>query len=521
MKMALARPARRALLALFVTSIFGLLQHGRPVEATTKTPSKAPSRAPTKGPSRAPSRAPTTTAVAPAGPFRTYQVEGVVPSRGTPANGTVVRAVAATDEGGAFVVGDFRAPSVRLGTVTLTNSKAPGADLFVARMQPDGAVAWAFAWGGEDDDFGRSVAWDPVQGKVYVLGDFQSSRLAVSDAGGRWVGLEKANGADLDVLVARVDGATGQVEWMTRLGDETGDDAGTALVLDPQRRGLVHVAGWFDFYDEVAGMTHQDTFVSVLEAGTGKEVLERGEFWAGDGDDVLTAGALSPTDGLLYVAGVSNSAQLALGLGGILFMDGIQSDPTKFDGSPRAFLVAIDTRRREVAWFLPLGQVAPSALSREPDIVQAALPLNGVTGVAVDPTNSNAIYVSGAFASPQVLKMIRAMYPANNAPPSASLLLIDAGTKAIVWAGVAPNIVTAGAWALAMDSFGFPYAANDREVVKFDRIRTDAPATVVARATLSSCGAGASDLAVDVRGSAFVGCIGGSVTRALVVSASP
>lgn len=518
---ATARPVRGALLSLLALSIFGLLQQASTVEAATAAATTTTTRS-----AAAAAAAPSVGAAG----AKTYLLEAALPSRTgiitttAAANGTVVRAVAAMDDGGAFVVGDFRAPSIRLGGITLTNLlttlKTPTADLFVARLQPDGAVAWAYAWGGDADDFGRCVAWDAAQGKLYVLGDFRSSILTVADGAGRRVGLSKGMGNDLDLVVARLDGATGAVEWLTRLGDDTGDDAGTALVLDPHRQGVLHVAGWFDFHDVWAGTTTRDTFVSVLEATTGEELVERGEFWTGEGNEVLTAMALSPSDGLLYVAGVSDSPELLLGLGGILLMGGTPSAVANYDGLPRAFLVAIDTRRREVAWSLALGEVAAAARSKEPDTAQAgssSLPLAGVTAVAVDPTDSAAVYVSGAFTSPQALQLMRAQYPAKDAPQAAFLLRIDAKAQAVVWAGV-PPAATVGVGALAMDTFGFAYAVNEREVVKLGRIHPGAPATIVTRQNLVGCGGGGpTDLAVDVRGSAYVTCMGGSVARALVV----
>lgn len=79
--------------------------------------------------------------------------------------------------------------------------------------------------------------------------------------------------------------------------------------------------------------------------------MEHGQFWTGDGHEVLTALSLSPSDGMLYVGGVSDSAELVLDMsGGILAVGGggggsaTSLDDTG-DGKPRAFLVAINTRR--------------------------------------------------------------------------------------------------------------------------------------------------------------------------------
>jgi hypothetical protein len=441
----------------------------------------------------------------------TYQLEAIAPiTSGSDGGGAVVRALATTDEGATFVVGDFRTATVRFGDVTLTNTKAPKSDLFVARVKPDGSVAWAFSWGGNNDDFARCVAWEPLQGKVYVLGDFRSAALSVADARGNRPGLTKGLKGDLDVLVARLDGATGSVEWVTRIGDDAGEDVGMALVVEEvKNRPVLHVAGWFDFVQPHNNKTQRDTFVSVVDSLSGEELVDRGQFWTADGDEVLTAAALSPLEGMLYVVGISNSNELILDIaGGILPL----APATSKTAVPRAFLVALDTRRSEVAWSLSLEDVAPTAASKEPDTLQASLPLAAVTGVAVNPTDPGFIYVTGAFTAPAVLRLVRSAAPVQQA----ALLAIDARQRGIVWAGL-PAAVTPGAGALAMDVYGYLYAANAKEVVKLDRI-TDGPAAVLARQALSRCGAGPTDVAVDLRGSAYVACMGGSVGRALVVS---
>lgn len=443
----------------------------------------------------------------------TYQLEAIAPiTSGSDGGGAVVRAVATTDEGATFVVGDFRTATVRFGHVTLTNSKAPNSDLFVARVKPDGSVAWAFSWGGNNDDFARGVAWAPLQGKVYVLGDFRSAALSVADARGKRPGLTKGLKGDLDVLVARLDGATGSVEWVTRIGDDGGEDVGIALVVEEvKNRPVLHVAGWYDIVQPHNNKTQRDTFVSVVDSLSGEELVDRGQFWTADGDEVLTAAALSPLEGMLYVVGISDSDELILDIaGGILPLAPPRSETAP---APRAFLVALDTRRSEVAWSLSLEEVAPTAASKEPDTLQASLPLAAVTGVAVNPTDPGFIYVTGAFTAPAVLRLVRSAAPVQQA----ALLAINVGQRGIVWAGL-PAAVTPGVGALAMDVYGYLYAANAKEVVKLDHI-ADGPAVVLARQVLSRCGAGPTDVAVDLRGSAYVACIGGSVGRTLVVSA--
>lgn len=160
--------------------------------------------------------------------------------------------------------------------------------------------------------------------------------------------------------------------------------------------------------------------------------------------------------------------------------------------------------------------MAPTALSKEPDSPQS-LPLAGFTGVAIDPNNAGSVYVSGAFTSPEMLRLLGAQASsAGDAAQAAALLHIDAGQRAIIWAGL-PAAVTPGVGVLAVDVYGFLYAANEREVIKLGHIDDGNPATVVAHQALSRCGNGPADLAVDLRGSAYVACLGGSVARAMVV----
>jgi hypothetical protein len=109
-------------------------------------------------------------------------------------------------------------------------------DLFVAKVDPSGSVAWASTAGGEGEARSGAIALDDA-GNTYVTGDFFGPSTFGSST------IEPVNNQG-DVFVAMFD-ASGEPSWAAAAGGE-GTDRGADLVVRPD--GMVLVA--CDFVEE-------------------------------------------------------------------------------------------------------------------------------------------------------------------------------------------------------------------------------------------------------------------------------
>ncbi|MCB9233340.1 MAG: hypothetical protein H6581_16905 [Bacteroidia bacterium] len=96
-------------------------------------------------------------------------------------------------------------------------------EIFLAKYSPNGALKWVWHGGGKLEDKGKSVAADPVSGRIYLSGWFQDTA---------WFGnqmLISAGGKD--VFLAAFD-SLGNLQWAKRAGG-TGDDLGNGISVGP------------------------------------------------------------------------------------------------------------------------------------------------------------------------------------------------------------------------------------------------------------------------------------------------
>lgn len=152
------------------------------------------------------------------------------------------RAVAVEESGDILVAGDFTGTTT-FGQIPLTSSAN---DVFVARLGPDGSVLAAQRYAYEVK--AGALALAAGGGRVYLTGSFQNSvdfgAGPITSAGSR------------DVLVARLDGALAPV-FVKRFGDSTSQEARAVAVLPD---GGAAIAGAF--------RGKMDLGVSVLTADT-------------------------------------------------------------------------------------------------------------------------------------------------------------------------------------------------------------------------------------------------------------
>ncbi len=173
------------------------------------------------------------------------------------------------------------APGGDVVVVGHTGSVGASSDAIVLRLDGNsGVVVWASTWGGSGIDL--VVAVDMVFDDVVVVG-----RTNSFGAGNN------------DVIVVRLDGTTGSVEW-TRTWGGVGVDGAHAVAV--ATNGDVVVAG-------VAGSfgSSEDALVLRLAGGNGSVVWAR--TWGGSGDDYAAAVALA-ANGDVVVAG-----QIGIGVG--------------------------------------------------------------------------------------------------------------------------------------------------------------------------------------------------------------
>ena len=146
-----------------------------------------------------------------------------------------------------------------------------------------GARAWISRYNGpaSGDDLAFSVAVSPAGGRVFVTGS--SAR---------------AGGSGNDYATAAYNATTGARLWVTRYGSPADDDDAIAVAVSPSG-GRVFVTGR-------SLRAHQYDYATVgYDAVTGAQAWARRYNGPGNGDDLPTAMAVSPTGRKVFVTGYS------------------------------------------------------------------------------------------------------------------------------------------------------------------------------------------------------------------------
>ena len=166
-----------------------------------------------------------------------------------------------------------------------------GQDAFVAKFDSSNNMLWSTFLGGSGSDSGNALAVD-ASGHVFVAGNSTAT----------WGTPVRAYSASYDAFVARLDTATGALQWNTFLGD-TGADHGNGIALDNSGNAYVigessatwgsptetYIAGW-------------DAYVAKVNS-TGTLVWN--SFLGSSGTDSGSGIAIHLT--LLYVTGSSSA----------------------------------------------------------------------------------------------------------------------------------------------------------------------------------------------------------------------
>jgi hypothetical protein len=176
-------------------------------------------------------------------------------------------------------------------------------DAFVAKLYPNGTLAWSTYLGGSGFENCQNMAVDP-DGFVYAVGVTTSPNFPVAG------GFQSALNGGGDGFVTKLDPSGSQLVYSSYLGGSGSDDI-AAVAIDAS--GAAYVAGVTTSTDFplVAPVRPQygggffDAFVAkVMPAG---DSLQFSTFMGGSGDDQATAIAVGP-GGEVYVGGLTPSA---------------------------------------------------------------------------------------------------------------------------------------------------------------------------------------------------------------------
>ena len=112
----------------------------------------------------------------------------------------IATAITADSDGNVYVTGEFGATTATFGTTTLTS--AGQRDLFLAKLDSNGAWTFAVRAGGATDDRGTALAWAQDTGSLFLVGEFSG--------GGDYVGTPySAFGSGTQMVVLKVSASTG------------------------------------------------------------------------------------------------------------------------------------------------------------------------------------------------------------------------------------------------------------------------------------------------------------------------
>jgi hypothetical protein len=242
------------------------------------------------------------------------------------------RRVVVNSEGVAFIVGTTRSPTINTAPGTPANVVAPfngktyqgGSDAFLARMDPDGRLAWFMYLGSAFNDEGYDLALGPEGSNVvYVVGATSGRRPATPFPPGTAESNVRYRDGEDDVsegFITKVDVSLPTlpiVQWTRIIGSSEIDRAYAVAAFG----NAVYVGGWMG--DLVAGgLNALSVWPSGDYNGFVARLNDKGEFtWftyvggSGDDDDVRAI-HVRPSGDLVLVGNTDSSNFLSPGQGG-------------------------------------------------------------------------------------------------------------------------------------------------------------------------------------------------------------
>ncbi len=165
-------------------------------------------------------------------------------------------------------------------------------DAFVAKLAPDGSLAWNTFLGGDSLDFGSSVAFTDTD-LIVVAGS----------STGSWGTPIRMHSSSYDAFVATLSSG-GALQWHTFVGGDAADNASSVIAKD----GRILIAG----RSGAAWGTPSTAFLGAFDGYVAhlrdNGLLEATAFVGGTGSDTIHALALSTDGDSLLAAGTSSSS---------------------------------------------------------------------------------------------------------------------------------------------------------------------------------------------------------------------
>ena len=209
--------------------------------------------------------------------------------------------VAVDPSGNVFIAGYFGSRTLKIGSITLTNSGAE--NIFIAKFDADGNALWAKSAGGNYYDDGMSVTTD-ASGNAYLTGYFGSSTITFGST-------TLTNAGSYDIFLVKYD-PNGNVLWAKGVGGSY-EDQGSSVAVDPS--GNNFVTGYFNSLTLTFGTTtvqnisEFDVFLAKYDAG-GNVLWAKG---AGGNNDDYAYSVAADASGNAFVAGAFDSPTITFG----------------------------------------------------------------------------------------------------------------------------------------------------------------------------------------------------------------
>jgi hypothetical protein len=200
--------------------------------------------------------------------------------------------IAVSTNGNCYVTGYF-AKAAAFGTLTVSTTGEY--DMFLAKYDSDGNIVWVTNSGRGATLLGNGVAID-AQENSYVAGSFASDAF--------FAGTQFTNNEQYDAFVAKYD-RNGNLVWATQFGGDLEDESG-GIAVDSS--GRCYVAGYFAadaFFQDVQLTASGDHDMFLAQLGPDGKVQ-----WvqqAGEIDNTKAAGVAVDRNGNAYVTGYYDS----------------------------------------------------------------------------------------------------------------------------------------------------------------------------------------------------------------------
>ena len=151
------------------------------------------------------------------------------------------KALAVEDDGSTYVTGRFRGTADFDPNAGVANRVSVGDDdIFVMKLNPNGALAWANSFGGitTDEGYGVAVGANSVAATGFFSGttDFDPANVGSAD-------VLTSTAASRDIFVASYNSADGAFKWVNYVAGIGFNDRGDAAAIDAA--GNVYITGYF------------------------------------------------------------------------------------------------------------------------------------------------------------------------------------------------------------------------------------------------------------------------------------